>query len=308
MNFSIKPHQVVAHFVPGFILVCAIALPLAGWRATKLFEGGIWFAVTIAGFAAGEVIDAFRNRCLEGWFKEKVDWDFFFRTRDQRLANLDEFYYVYYLFDLNLLIAIVAGLIVNVTCFTIPGIGLPSAVVDTVHAWHVVVLVGAVLACIVLFADAKDLRGDLVRHTAGGKPHTGVRTRLGPSAVQGVGVFAICEIPEGAELFPYDVEKPRWINRAGLRGLSYEQVRLYDDFCLIEEHGRRLGCPRNFGLMGMSWYLNHSGEPNVRVDEDVCFVAARTIAEGEELTVDYRDYNDFGDDIPGYVGGRPLAT
>jgi hypothetical protein len=36
MNLAIKPHQMVAHFVPGFILVCTIAFPFAGWKIANL--------------------------------------------------------------------------------------------------------------------------------------------------------------------------------------------------------------------------------------------------------------------------------
>lgn len=184
-----------------------------------------------------------------------------------------------------------------------------SVMVGASHARGLFVFfVAFLVSCVSLFKDAKVSRRDLVRHTGGGMPHSEVRTRLGPSPLHGVGVFAISEISEGTELFPFDKEEPYRIKRRAIRGLTHEQVRLYEDFCLIDDHGARLGCPRSFGLMGMSWYLNHSSDPNVRVDEVLRFFAIRKIARGEELTVDYLQYNDFGDDIPEYVARKRLIT
>ena len=44
--------------------------------------------------------------------------------------------------------------------------------------------------------------------------------------------------------------------------------------------------------MTVSWYLNHSNNPNVEIDANYHFFAKRSIRRGEELTVDYRTYSD----------------
>jgi hypothetical protein len=57
--------------------------------------------------------------------------------------------------------------------------------------------------------------------------------------------------------------------------------------------GGMYGCPESFSLMTVSWYINHSKNPNVGCDEHYKFVALRDIREGEELTADYNSYNEF---------------
>jgi SET domain-containing protein len=69
--------------------------------------------------------------------------------------------------------------------------------------------------------------------------------------------------------------------------------QLYDQFCLIKDKGRTYGCPKSFNLMTVAWYLNHSDTPNVGCDKSYNFFSLRDIREGEELTADYRSYNEF---------------
>jgi hypothetical protein len=98
------------------------------------------------------------------------------------------------------------------------------------------------------------------------------------------------------EIFPDDNSELIWLTSEEIRlnELDDSVRQLYLDFCIIKDHGRRFGCPRNFNLMTPAWYLNHSKKPNVRCDEEFRFFALRDINTGEELTVDYDTYNDFG--------------
>jgi SET domain-containing protein len=126
-------------------------------------------------------------------------------------------------------------------------------------------------------------------------PHEGVYARIKPSKIHGVGVFAIRHIPKGTKPFGGDDDEVIWIKRSAL---DLEQLpktirELYDHFCVIKEKGELYGCPRNFNLMTIAWYLNHSNSPNIGCDEAFTFFALRQINEGEELTTDYRAYNDF---------------
>jgi hypothetical protein len=68
----------------------------------------------------GQLIDAMRSRYVERreWLQKKtgkIDFDFFFQCQDQRLENLHNSFYVYYVFDLNLFIAVALSLIVLVS-------------------------------------------------------------------------------------------------------------------------------------------------------------------------------------------------
>jgi hypothetical protein len=124
-------------------------------------------------------------------------------------------------------------------------------------------------------------------------PHDKVYTRLRPSKIHGVGVFAIKRIKKGTPIFPGENEEMLWVEKAK-NGPSSEIQKLYDDFAIIK--GQRLGCPQNFNRLTMAWYLNEpkKGEnPNVRCEDDTYdFFALRDINVGEELTVDYSTFSD----------------
>jgi hypothetical protein len=124
-------------------------------------------------------------------------------------------------------------------------------------------------------------------------PHDRVYTRLRPSKIHGVGVFAIKRIKKGMPIFPGENEEMLWVERAK-NVQSSEIQKLYDDFAIIQ--GKRLGCPQNFNRLTMAWYLNEpkrGDRPNVRCDNDTYdFFALRDIKADEELTVDYSAFSD----------------
>lgn len=126
------------------------------------------------------------------------------------------------------------------------------------------------------------------------KPHIGVYARLKPSNVHGVGVFAIRDIPKGANIFSNDTSQMRWILKKQFLDVKPEIRRLYDDFCVIK--GNKYGCPENFNSLTVAWYINEPPKgksPNVKCDKDYNFIASRKIKEGEELFVNYSDYSDL---------------
>ena len=128
-------------------------------------------------------------------------------------------------------------------------------------------------------------------------PHEGVYVRLGLSAVHGIGVFAICPIPAGTDIFANDLVPLVWVSRETLDkgGLSEAERAFYDDFGI--RRGEEIGCPANFHNLTPGWYLNSPspGEAaNVRSDPGLAFIAARDIEAGEELVIDYSDFNEPG--------------
>lgn len=118
--------------------------------------------------------------------------------------------------------------------------------------------------------------------------------RLKCSKIDGVGIFAIRDIPKGARLFS-GVADNQWQKfRPGeLKGLPAAIKKMVDDFLGMDNDGS-IYIPM-VGLEGMdiSFYLNHSEKPNVLArDTDVTtFYAARKIKKGEELTSNYRIYD-----------------
>ncbi|CAK0860327.1 unnamed protein product [Prorocentrum cordatum] len=137
---------------------------------------------------------------------------------------------------------------------------------------------------------------------------------LGPSTIAGVGVFAFREIAEGVD--PFEVcnahlaAEERFITFSGAEIRDFAEPvreRVKEFFApLTEEDGwtpqqDESGEP-TYGVLAtglnslnISWFLNHSDEPNVvfKDAEDEgsfnTYVTRRRIRAGEELTADYRE-------------------
>src|ERR1039457_5810281 len=106
---------------------------------------------------------------------------------------------------------------------------------------------------------------------------------LAPSAVQGIGVFSWFPVAKGNLIFPYDdVEDCVLIADPPPDGPLKVMVNRYG-----VETKVGIWIPSDFNRMGVWWFINHSTEPNLEyVGNDI--VAARGLAAGEELTIDYR--------------------
>ena len=123
-------------------------------------------------------------------------------------------------------------------------------------------------------------------------PHNGVFTRLRPSKIHGVGVFAIRDIPKNTYIFSGDNSKVVWVNKGEIEKQGTAIKRLYDDFCIIQRN--KYGCPDNFNNLNVGWYLNESKEnPNVKCDDNYDFYSLRDIKRDEELTVDYSTFSEY---------------
>ena len=125
-------------------------------------------------------------------------------------------------------------------------------------------------------------------------PHEQVFARLGVSNIAGIGVFAIRAIPAGTNIFGNDQRSINWVDAAVLDDFpdTSAEKSLYDDFGV--RRGDRIGCPTNFNLLTVGWYLNEPPEgqsANVRMTEDFQMIAVREIAEGEELTILYDSFS-----------------
>ena len=106
----------------------------------------------------------------------------------------------------------------------------------------------------------------------------------------GVGVFAIREIPEATKLFVGDVGETVQILIADVNKLEDAELRrMYYDFCPVINDF--FVAPLDFNQMTMGWYLNHSDDPNVQIDEQLQFITSRFIQVGEEVTANYTTYS-----------------
>ena len=118
--------------------------------------------------------------------------------------------------------------------------------------------------------------------------------RLRPSKIEGVGVFAIRDIPKGKNPF-YRSKKERWykFHISELKGLGKEVLGLVDSFFVIHENDVVDISESALNGMDMSYFLNDSKNPNMKTTDDgEHFVTLRNIKKGEELMVAYSTYDE----------------
>ena len=120
MNFQMKPHPFLAHWVPGFFLSTTILLRHYYWSyhalmeymppsQTKSFIVGL--AVVVFAWIAGQGLDAARDiaeHVLD--LACPIDWEFFFWADRLAIERFEEHYFSYYVFCFNTAIAL-AGML-----------------------------------------------------------------------------------------------------------------------------------------------------------------------------------------------------
>lgn len=118
-----------------------------------------------------------------------------------------------------------------------------------------------------------------------------VKTKIGPSQIDGIGLFADQFILKGTitwqEMAPFDLKvSPEDIAKLSL--LSKEIFLKYSYFSLYSQ--KYVLC------FDDDRFINHSKQPNIAAGEILCageeavMIAARDIYPGEELTCDYRSF------------------
>ncbi|MDZ4708332.1 MAG: SET domain-containing protein-lysine N-methyltransferase [Saprospiraceae bacterium] len=117
---------------------------------------------------------------------------------------------------------------------------------------------------------------------------------LKPSAVHGIGVFAVNPIPKGCRAM-FSKEPGDWI-RMGFEevdALPEASRYMIETYCLYDEKDYFVPAG-GFKSMDIALYLNHDEQPNVTsIDEGAIFEALRDIAVGEELFLDYGQIVDW---------------
>jgi hypothetical protein len=117
--------------------------------------------------------------------------------------------------------------------------------------------------------------------------------RLQPSAIHGIGVFAIRNIPRGTNPFGLLARYARpgyvRITQDELDALPSGLARIIRTL-FVPTDGTMYLPTSGTNLVHLLAYLNHSDEPNLRTRDGWNFFTCRRIREGEELTVDYHSY------------------
>ena len=112
-----------------------------------------------------------------------------------------------------------------------------------------------------------------------------IRTRLAPSAIHGIGLFADEPIAAGTVVWEYDPHFDVAFSEAHLGSLSAAARQQVERYSYFEE---ALACHVLCG--DDARFMNHSPTPNTE-ELEMCTVAARDIAVGEEITADYRTFD-----------------
>jgi len=121
--------------------------------------------------------------------------------------------------------------------------------------------------------------------------------RLKPSKIEGVGVFAIRDIPKGTNPF-LGIKNQSWLkfNISELKKIDKEILKMIDDFFVIEKNNT-VYIPKS-GLNGIdvSFFVNNSKNPNLKIvgdgiKKEISFIVCKKIKKGEELTVSYATYD-----------------
>jgi len=121
---------------------------------------------------------------------------------------------------------------------------------------------------------------------------------LKPSAVHGIGVFAICDIPKGCRtIFSKGFGKWVKIPFRDIEILPPHSRSLVETYCLYDEDHYYVP-DYGFKVMDIVNYLNHSSTPNlISVNDGEAFEALFDIPSGTELLLDYKtiaaELNDY---------------
>lgn len=112
--------------------------------------------------------------------------------------------------------------------------------------------------------------------------------RISLSKIHGVGVVAIKRIPKGTLPFgPQNSEKYLLVRRSELKGINANVMEMVESFC-YEDKKKGFYIPaQGITNIDISFFMNDSQSPNIDVKT---FAALRDISPGEELTIDYDNF------------------
>ena len=114
-----------------------------------------------------------------------------------------------------------------------------------------------------------------------------VYCRLGVSPIHGIGVFAVRDIPKGANpLKSYVRFKEIDVSKQDIKHLPKGVREQIDTFCYYDR--KKVSIPRlGLNTFDMAIYLNHSKKPNLRFKKAGVLIALRDVKKGEEMFIDY---------------------
>ncbi len=121
-----------------------------------------------------------------------------------------------------------------------------------------------------------------------------VPTRIGPSTLHGIGLFALSAIPRGTQVWRFTPPFDQHFDPDEIAREAPHVVKFFDHFGYLDRNSKRMVL-----CFDDARFTNHSPDPNIGMvgfDEDPfgIDVALRDIAAGEEITCNYDDFEDGG--------------
>ena len=114
---------------------------------------------------------------------------------------------------------------------------------------------------------------------------------LQPSTINGVGVFALQNIPVGcSEMFSKPNINDEWItlSKNEVDELPSHAKFLVGNYCLYDDDENYFVPAEGFKKIDLSLFINHSITPNIiSINDGDYFEAIKNIEIGEELVLDY---------------------
>ncbi len=118
---------------------------------------------------------------------------------------------------------------------------------------------------------------------------------INPSPIEGIGVFALCDIPKGCrDMFSKPDKNDTWIHlsRTEVAVLPSHSKFLIENYCLYDDENYFVP-DHGFKKIDLVVFLNHSDAPNIiSINDGDYFEAIRDIRAGEELLIDYGEIVD----------------
>ena len=122
-----------------------------------------------------------------------------------------------------------------------------------------------------------------------------VPTYVAPSKIEGVGVFAAEDIPEGARIWELAPGLDRLIRREEVAALPPPLQAFVERYSYPYPHD-----PEQLIVeLDNGRFMNHSEHPNTRFDDPDAGFALRLIRAGEELTCNYAEFDPSFEILPG---------
>ena len=118
---------------------------------------------------------------------------------------------------------------------------------------------------------------------------------VGPSAIEGVGVFAAAPIAKGTVIWSLDERFDQVLSAADIAELGEEQRNFVDRY----GYPHTLRPELTIVELDNGRFMNHSGEPNTAFTDPAIGWTIRDIAEGEEITCNYAEFEPDFAMLPG---------